>query len=372
MRGNDMMRFAMAALLCLMPLKGIAQKPSGGWGDLSKYRKTDRVWIGSAGGKVEVNPTTDLIAARYGSLTWKVEDGTTVKKGDVLVIQATEEYEHSSKQLALDEGQMEVNIATLKWEHREKTAAIKQSVNELASRLSGLDLTEPEKKLVGPELAERLEARRKELRADLESEKEKISPAFRAEVLELEMQQLRVDVAQARWDHEKLVEMLSIRAPHDGVVHHLKSGNVSSRDVIGHVERRGMAVAQFKVLDPDIRSEEPENLAVAVVGPRGESLKGTFSHVERYNGLNVGPKIYNFNLIETPETPLNSEMSGERMVSVYRLLDREAHLVDKSKFLFDDPEAIEKSGWRDYIKTIWPDAKIVYLGPDKIALTEDP
>lgn len=372
MLGNDMMRVACACAMGLLPALSLGQKPAGDWGDLSSYPKGDRVWIGSFGGTVEVNPSTNLLANRYGSLDWKVVDGGTVEEGATLAFQAAEEYQQSLAQLKLDEAKLEVDLAALKWDHEEKNTSLKRKVEELESQLTNLTLTREEKKLVGPELAARLDARRLELQAALEMEREKASPQRRADQLSQAMEQLKLDLTRARWEHQQVIQKVSIIAPHEGILHQLKTGTVQAGDLVGRVERRGLALAKLKVLDPDVRSELPERLAVTVAGPRGQLLSGVYSRTERLGEIGVGIPVYQFDLTAAQGVELDAEMSGERMISMYRLLGQQAYLVPKTKFLFADPEAIENMGWPVYIKTIWPKAKVLYLGPDKIALIEAP
>lgn len=360
----------MAALCIAAPLSraagpaGIEVKP------LETYALADRVWLGTFGGEVEVNPRSDLAAIRTGELEWRFADGDEVKEGDVVGLSAAGKIRQSTEQLALEESSLAVKLRNLAWAHDEKSANLERQIGEFEGRIAKLALTPKERRLLGDDLSRRLADERRKLEGQLLAMREKLDPDFRAEELRVEQEQLRLEVERARAEHEELIQSMEILAPHDGVLRILKTGQVRGNEVVGTVERRGRASVAMQLFDPEIRSELPESLAIAVSGPTGEMFPGSFSKIERPPGARLGPMIYHFTLGGNGEAPPREDLSGERMVTLYKLLGRKARIVPKADFLFSHPAEIQRLGWAGFLRGIWPDARIIHIGPRSVALIE--
>jgi hypothetical protein len=335
---------------------------------LDSYPLADRLWLGSFGGDVAVNPTMDVLATRSGEIKWEVEDGAEVKEGAVVAYSGAVQIKQSVGQLILDEDAVAVKLKAAEWQHLEKSVGLERQVDELELRISKLSLTPKEKELLGREIGQRLAEEVLEIKRELKTLNEKLIPEFRANELDIEQRQIQQDIEKARAVHEDLVHSMEILSPNVGIIHILKAGYVRASDIIGTVERRGHAVASIQLLDPELRSEAPESLAMSVSSPKGDLVSGTFSHIDRIAKARLGPTVYHFKLDQNPEIPFTSDLSGERMITLYKLLDEEVRIVPKADFIFAYPQQIQRLGWAGFLKTIWPSARIVHIGPRSIAL----
>lgn len=363
--------FLTAVLWLAVALSQAAEPPSSSEvKPLDRYPLADRVWLGSYGGEVEVNPRSELTAVRTGDVEWRISDGETVKEGDAVAVSAAGRVRQSAAQLALDESALAVKLRTAGWAHDEKVANLERQTSELEGRIAKLALTPKEARLLGDDLARRLAEERLKLGKQLAAMREKLDPELLAEELRIEQEQLRQEVARAKMEHEELVQSMEVLAPHDGVLGILKTGDVRAGDVIGTVERRGKASVVLQLLDPEIRSEEPESLVIAVSGPTGERFPGSFANAERLPGSRIGPVVYRFTLANDGDAPPANDLSGERMVTVYKLLGRKARIIPKTDFLFSHPEEINRLGWAGFLREIWPEARIIHIGPRSVALIE--
>ncbi|MDX1680460.1 MAG: hypothetical protein R3242_07005 [Akkermansiaceae bacterium] len=340
--------------------------------NLSSYPLQDRVWVGNFGGKVEVNPMVDLETKRFGRVEWKAQDDEEVEAGQTVAWQAADHVRHSQNQLDMLKEEHLLKMEATEWEHQEKINANRRSLRELESKLRSLELTPQERRIVGEEFVARLDERKSEIEAELDAARMRLDPERLATELKLERQRLIADLDKAQLDHADLVNNMSLIAPHDGVLRHLEQGDVDKGAIVGRIERQGRAVASLKIVDPEVRSEKPERLAIIVTGPSGQRVQGSFSHVEKMLDVGLGSVIHHFELEPREGQSLDNEMSGERMISVYRLLGRQARVVPKSAFLFEEPAKIQNMGWAAYIKEIWPQSEIVYIGPTAIAVAEKP
>ncbi|NQX00060.1 hypothetical protein HQ447_05320 [bacterium] len=347
-----------------------AEPPSSSPKPLASYTLADRQWLGSFGGDVEVNPAMDLPATRSGEIEWKMQDGAEVKEGAVVAFSGALQIRQSAGQLALDEDAVAMKLKTAEWQHREKLIGLGRQVDELELRISKLSITPKERELLGNELAQRLVEEARELKKELKTLNEKSDPELRAGELNLEQRQIQQDIEKARADHEDLVHSMEILSPNDGILHILKSGYVRANDIIATVERRGHAVVSMQLLDPEVRSEAPDSLAISVSSPTGELISGTFSHIDRMTNARLGPTIYHFKLDRKPDAPFSPDLFGERMVTLYKRLNKEVRIVPKADFLFSYPQEIQRLGWAGFLRDIWPAARIVHIGPRSIALAE--
>ncbi len=340
----------------------------GKWGKLTDYPLSDKLWIAGYSGMVEVDPITELVALRHGEMRWEVEDGAVVREGDVLAYFDVEKIDHSSKQLALDELAQDIKLKELKWAHAEKIRGLKDQVADLQSAILKMELSPQERKLIGEVLAKRLEQQRAEKTEDLMRLKEKLDPGLLAKQLEIEERELAQKLERGRAEHEALKRSLALYADQDGTLARLKVGSVRAGMKVGELVQKGNAILKLNVTDPHIRSTPADKLVVSVPGPRGQMAEGRFSHIEGQNLGGLGPKVYIFKLEAAGEARLDGEFSGDRMVRIYRQLEKEARIVTKSKMLFSEPEKIHEMGWRRFLKTVWPDAEIVQIGPVTIAM----
>jgi hypothetical protein len=365
-----MARLLMIALWSVAAVSIRAQSPSAPVKPLASHPLADRVWLGTFGGQVEVNPRSELTAIRTGGIEWRFADGAEIQQGAAVAHGGAEKIRQSANQLALDESALAVKLKSAEWAHAEKTAGLERQMEEIETRIAKLALSPKERELLGGDLSLRLAQERRKAEGQLAALREKLDPAFRAEELRLEQQQLRQDLELAREEHLELIQTMEIPAPHDGILQILKTGQVRANDVIGTVERRGKASATVQLVDPEIRAEPPETLAIAVASPTGEMLPGSFSRVERPPGFRAGAALYHFTLDESGGKPPGDDLTGERMITLYKLLGRQARIIPKVDFLFSHPAEIQQHGWAGFLRKLWPSARIIHIGPRSVALVE--
>lgn len=340
--------------------------------ELKSYPQSDMIWLGSYAGLVEVNPRIELESVRYGDLHWVVEDGAEVKAGESAAYCAYAKVLHSNAQLKKAEDELKLSLRTTKWEHLKETEGLEQEASAIEDEIAKFSFSDHEKKLAGQKLSARVDQHRKKLEAKLDIARDQISPEMRDEQLRLKLEQLELEIRGKQIENRDLINTLSIRAPHGGIIHQHKAGEVQVGDVIGNVERRGRAVLMLPMIDAEILREKPKSLAVTTTGSKGRTLKGSFSEIYQKVGIVSGPKTYLFELLPDGDFELSDDTTGERMVSIYRKLERRAYIVPKTKFLFENTEEVQKLGWHKFIKSKWPDAEIVYIGPNAIAIAQTP
>ncbi len=340
---------------------------------LDDYPSSDRVWLGSFGAEVEVDPATDLVAARAGDLRWLVEDGERVVGGEAVALMGDRQIRQSASQLEIEKARLPIRRRSAINNHRERKAGIRRQIEELHSRLAQSDLAEAERELIGDALAARLDEERKRLESQIEDLREQLEPDWMEEELRLELEQIDHDLERNRLDHEELVRSMEIIAEHDGLLEIAKEGYVRTSDVVGHVRRTGHAVASVQLADPDVRSERPEKLGVLVTGPDGRRFEGTFTRLQRGPGGRFASTTYYFDLETAADGAAPPpELSGERMATIHRFLPEPARIIRKSPLLFAHAAEINRLGWAGFVNETWPDAEVVFIGPQSIALAKEP
>lgn len=338
---------------------------------LAGYPESARLWLGSFGAEVEVDPATDLLPSRPGEVRWLAESGAAVEDGQPVALMGGRQIEQSAAQLAIDESQVGVRKRNVEWSHRDKLAGIERQVDEFRSRLAKLEMTPQERELIGDALMRRLAGERLQIERQITELEEKMDPLHHEEELRLELAQIDQDIGRARLDHEELLRSMEILAEHDGVVEIDFNGYARANQVIGRIRRTGHALVTLQVLDPEIRAEPPETLVVTVTGPDGVTHEGGFLRVERGLGGRLAPASYLFDLTADGDGELSPDLSGERMATLYKVLPQPARIVTKSPLLFGHAEAINRLGWAGFLKTVWPEARILHIGPQSIAVVPE-
>lgn len=369
MHGSDFMKWFSIMIGAHLAL---VLTSAGTSADLSSYPIANQIWIGAFGGEVEVNPESDLMSSRFGEIHWLAQDGALVAEDDVIAYCGYAKIRLSEAQLELAQKDLDLKLKASRWAHAEKALSLERELADLEGQYERLELAPAERKLVGAKLAERIEQRREKLRGQMAGIRAKLEPSHREAELFVEQNQLQQEIERKRQEHKELLHSQAVIAPHEGVVHQLRSGEVRSGVLMGKLELRGRAIAKLRLLDPEVLSLPPESLAISIMDEKGGQINGRFKKIDRPIALDMGPKVYHFELSGTDESRLVKELTGERIVTVFRILDRPARIVGKSKFLFANPEKIQSMGWRPFIKSIWPKAEILYIGPSAIAITEDP
>ena len=79
-----MKRLLLYALVFWPVISSAAEPTAAMVKPLESYSLADRLWLGSFGGDVAVNPSMDVPATRSGEIKWEVEEGSTVKEGGLV------------------------------------------------------------------------------------------------------------------------------------------------------------------------------------------------------------------------------------------------------------------------------------------------
>lgn len=338
---------------------------------LESYPSREVVWLGSFAGQVAVNPLTDLPATRPGEIEWKVADGANVQEGASLAVCGAAQIAQAERQLALDEANLPLKLRETEWTHREKVSASERQLEEMGNQLQKLDLSKDEKELLGPELAKRVVTEKQQLTSEIAKLKERLNPESAAEELRIAQEQLRLDIEKARLEQLETIRSFEIVAPHAGILHIGLSGYIRGSEIVGTLENRGKASVTLQIADPEVLNEKPELLQVSVVDPRGKSHFGNFSHIEKGSTIRMGFVIYYFTLEPEPAAPLPDDLTGERLITLSRKLERKAFIVPKTDFLFQNTEEVQRLGWSAFIQQRWPGARIFFVGPRSLAITRE-
>jgi hypothetical protein len=340
---------------------------------LDSYPLSDRVWLGSFGADVEVDPAVELTPSRSGDLHWLLEDGERIAEGGAVALMGYQQIRNSAAQLEIDKARLPIRRRTAIASNREKKAGIQRQIDELHSRLAKTDLTPAEREIIGENLARRVEVERKQIESQIGNLGEQLTPEWIDEELRLELEQLEHDLVRSQLEHDELVRSMEIIAENDGILEIEKSGYVRPPEVVGHIRRTGHAVVAVPIADPDVRAEVPENLVITVSGPDGSRYDGVFTGLERGPGGRFATTTYFFDLRPGADGAVPPpELSGERMATIHRLLPEQARIVTKSPLLFSHAVEINQLGWAGFLNKTWPEARVVFIGPQSIALATEP
>jgi len=373
MHGNNRIYESLVlAAIAVVPLMAFAEKPITSR-PLDSFPESDRVWLGSFGSEVEVDPASEIIASRSGEIHWLVDHGEAVSEGQVFALMSHRQIRQSANQLEIDEAKLPARRRSAIWSHREKRVGLQRQLEELHARQAKVELTPEERRLIGSSLLARIEVERGQLKEQIADLEEQMSPEFFDEELRLELAQMDHDIERAKLEHDDLVKSMQLIAEHDGIVEIDSTGYVRANDIIGHVRRSGYAVVTIQMTDPEVRAENPGTLGIAVMGPDGKVHRGVFNKSIRGAGGRMSGVTYVFDLVvDAAGDPPSRELAGERMAIIEKVLPGKARIIPKSPLLFSHPEEINRLGWARFLQETWPGSQVAYIGPNSVALEAGP
>ena len=248
-----------------------------------------------------------------------------------------EDLTDASQSSALDEG--------LRQRAREAVKIMKRRIEILEQRASNERLEE--------------ESRLKELESDLQLQR------TRKQLLDLERRSKQISRHGGRLrlsdDFKKRMERAT---PEEKIW-------VSAGDILGTV----LDDTRYEIHVPASNSamlQLPEDEIGIFIqdGQTGTLIPGSFLRIDE---MESGLEIKRTYIFSVPDERIEAarEAGGQKqLVHVYRMFGKEHHLIHKKDIAFADPDVLMRSGWTGLVRHLWPDSRIIQVGPQTIAVEE--
>lgn len=347
--------------------------------DLNQLGKTDRVWVASERIFITANHET-IYTSPSGSKIQLTTTNSNLAKGEHWATINPQILKHDRVALELKKEKSALDIDNLKDDDIDELLKIEKSLNQLITKISELQLA-----LITEDLntitKKRIQLAINELKEQQERLRTKVDTGQYQLKNRLKKKEIDLKLAQAIRSHEnkeyqaQLIALhkgkLSFQLPED-LVTQLQKGEavwLPDNQVYATLRDNTSIHAELILNNSSLFSYDKKKLKLRIhIGSLARTLHAEFSHEKQGNARSGNRKTWSFSIDPSEGTYASNAIGTQTVASVYYQLDEPAHIIMKDQLAPLHPEILKKDGWRGVIKKIWPEAKIVMIGPQSISL----
>jgi len=344
---------------------------------LSSLPKVSRIWVGTEKALVTSAQFKEFYALGDGKIEMLVKDGQWLKKGQHWATLDPESLQLERETLALEKEKNEQRFIEFEELLDNKLDGFKKALGELRTQDADLLLL-AEQKEVTPVIRKKIIAAQKEIKEREKKLLSKISPENIALKSELKKRELDLLIRKKEKMLSQSIRKSELKAPFSGRIDFILKELKKSEGAtwVG-------AGARFATLVDDRRyslevtpsgfgnySGSLDSLEI-MLSPDGEgfAITGKFERLEKVQISNRSFEKWVFLVDENYSDQAAKSMGLTRIAHLFKKLDKPAHVVMKKELFSENPELLKKEGWAGLVKYLWPNAQIVFIGPQAIALS---
>lgn len=348
---------------------------------LKSLPMVSRIWVGTERALLTSAHHKEYYSLGDGEVVVFADDGQWLEKGEHWVTLDPENLRLERDSLQLDKEKRDLQFEEYLEQEDNKILGLKKSFQELQEKgndLSGLLQEEGLSAVVKNKIAEA----QKEVLKQQGRIKEKMKP----ESLQLKRQLKQRELDLAFQKKERILNTLirnsELKAPFSGRLSFQVKSLMQSKG-----EKKWLdGNTQFATLTDDRHcsievTPSPgssyktslKNLMIMLAPDSdGFAVLGDFEQVVKVKAANQSMERWMFAVKAEHAEQAALSMGVTRVAHVFRKLDEPAHMVMKKDLFSKNPEVLKRDGWGGLIKSLWPDAQIVFIGPQSIALKQKP
>ena len=377
--GPGLLALALAGLWAADAPAGGGQAP-----DWESLPEVNRIWMGMEEGSVRPAHYAQVRADAEGPLELHAADREFLERGRHWATLDAEQLELERESIRVDEWKQKRQGEKAGEDAEDNRLRMVMEMREAERKIADLDTLLAEESELPEAMRRRAREAADELRERLEVLRKRADPEVLASRLEedereLEMQlerkrrQLRLLERRARLTAEVPGELrlsdglrrkLADPERKEGEPVWVRAGEllatvVDERKLEIVVQAAGSAISQVP---------ETELLVLLQDGNTGGLIEGEFLRTEEND---TGTEISRTHLFGIPEERLEAArqaMGHRHLVHVYRRFEQPVRLVHKKDIAFLAPEVLERAGWDGLARHLWPECRVVQVGPQTLAL----
>lgn len=347
---------------------------------LESLGKTDRVWVAAERITISANHETVYMSPNNSKIKLTRPKMISLTKGDHWATLNPEILSHDIRSIELKKEKAALDVDNLQDDNIEELLKIEKGLNQLISKISELELA-----LLTEELNQKTKNRIKLAIAELQKQQERL----RAKVdtgqyllkNKLKKREIELKLDQSIRTHQGKLHNAQLVAQHDGELRFSlpkdKIEQLMNGETIwlpGNTEFATLRDTQSIHADLILNNStlfayEKEKLQLRVhIGSVGRVLRAHFSHEKSGSARTGNRKTWSFAIDPSEVTYATNAIGSQSVANIFYQLDEPAHIVMKDLLAPLYPEILKQDGWRGVIKKIWPDAQVVMIGPQSIAL----
>lgn len=347
--------------------------------ELKDLPEEHELWMGFEEAELRPGSLQKVSANFSGELKILKKDGECLKSGDVFAIKDPKRRENEIKSYELDIKKAKYQIIDLKDKQSEQLRSWRTALEELENQAILLKraINEPQLPI---ELRKQASSGYDDIMQEIQRKRDQLNPKEYLERFKQEVEEIELRIKRRKYEFHDQVRNSEMRTTMDGILHleknikHKASLNkdgivrVENQDVIGEIWQEGYYQLVINASSNSIRSVPSSCLIVTAADPKS----GEFLNCQLDKNVNASmlgdEKLYFKAKIPNYQNGTGAK-SYQVMAQVYCRFPKKVKVVYKKDIAFVDSSILASAGWGGVIKKIWPDAEILQIGPQAIAIT---
>ncbi|WP_018969761.1 hypothetical protein [Rubritalea marina] len=288
--------------------------------------------------------------------------------------------DNQARNLSLLREKSALEIDNLQDDNIEELLKIEKGLNLLISKISELELA-----LLTEDLNKKTKDRIRKAIGELQQQQERLRNKVDTEQYllknKLKKKEIELKLAQAIRSHESKEHQSKLIAQHAGEltfflapdkIEKLKKGEsiwLPDNQLFAKLRDTESIHADLIINNSSLFAYDKEKLSLLIhLGSVGRLLTANYSHEKLATARSQGKRTWCFAVDQNELTYAKNAIGTQSVANIFVELDEPAHIILKNEIATLHPETLKKDGWRGVIKKIWPDAQVVMIGPQAIAL----
>jgi len=368
-------------MACILLIAGMHPAIGADVADLADLPKSKRIWMGIEEGAIRPAAFEQFRVDADAVVVLHANGGDMMEAGQHWATLDPEQLEIERETIELEEMKREHQRAKDEYENEQARVALLLEIEEAHRKSEDLEQA--------AQTAELDASLRKRAREAVEIMSHRISLLEERASLEHQNEQTRLKEIETELQERRAQRQLlamerrsKLVSRHGGRLRlsdefHARQEHADDRQKVwmGSGELLGTIVddSRYEIHVPANTSamlQLPEN-EIGVFfqdGQTGTLIPGNFLRIEEVeSGLEIN-RTYVFSVPDERMDAAREAGGQKNFVHIYRMFTNEKHIVHKRDLAFEAPEILQESGWGGLIRHLWPQSRIIQVGPQSIAL----
>lgn len=355
---------------------------------LSSYQEVSRLWIGLEEGVIEPYSIETIQVPVEGYYAFHVRDGDWLEENQHWLTAEPNKLQLEREELELEELKTERAKRDAAIESSEEYNRLEERLEEIVERRRVLVKTvalERESEGLPKGVVERVASAIEKLDGEAERVRELISEEVRQNKKLLSEKERGLQLERKRIALIASQKRSIVKAPFAGrltlstEVKNLIEQNTESNGLvwlspgttIGVIADRRTYLVRIPSENTSLDTLPEEEMQVMLTGKEdGKLIVADLLQIKQEQEASRFVQIFEFLVDEQDAAGISVLGPQKRLVHLFRTFEKPCRAVPKSAIAFEDATALQSGGWATLVGKIWPDAVLVAVGPQHLAIRE--
>ncbi|WP_346188550.1 hypothetical protein [Rubritalea halochordaticola] len=346
---------------------------------LSSYPSSSRIWIGAEDGQIQAANEEHFRAPNAVYVTIHKANGSRLSKDEHWATIGADELELERRSLEIERKKTETALRELKQEQQDLIDGTTIRIEELEAKKFELSMS-----LNESELSKKLSQRINEAIASLDQKiahlKEKIDPERLEQDTQTKTEELNLTLERKEKEFAKRKKKSTLKAPFDGTL------ILTGEQVIAAAEKKEPVWLEpavlfaslsdksyyeifFSTKNPIFTTGNLENFSAMIeTGSNGKIIKAKYHETRKIDGGSSIKDVVVFRINKEDSASASLSAQQSRVALIFKNFPESYKVVQKKNIALLAPDILESKGWAGLVKHLWPEARIVEIGAQTIAL----